>query len=37
MKQVQHTEKQLISCTHNKKYHLDKKKSVSNQETINQC
>ena len=26
MKQVQHTEKQLISCTHNKKYHLDKKK-----------
>ena len=26
MKQVQHTEKQLISRTHNKKYHLDKKK-----------
>lgn len=25
MKQVQHTEKQLIACTHYKKYHLDKK------------
>ena len=28
MKQVQSTEKQLISCTHNKKYHLDKKKKL---------